>query len=142
MLLLFGVGELQEAMKNKARTLGIEDAVIFYGASNEMNKMWQAMDVFVMPSLFEGLPVVGVEAQFSGLSCIFSDQVPEEVNFTNKSMFISLNEKKDIWADKVIAAAVDKTNRERPELKNSIFNIKQSTALLTDYYKKLINNTV
>lgn len=52
---------------------------------------------FVMPSLFEGLPVVGVEAQFSGLSCIFSDQVPEEVNFTNKSMFISLNEKKDIW---------------------------------------------
>lgn len=98
--------------------------------------------LFVAPIIYMQLPVVGVEAQFSGLSCIFSDQVPEEVNFTNKSMFISLNEKKDIWADKVIAAAVDKTNRERPELKNSIFNIKQSTALLTDYYKKLINNTV
>lgn len=78
-LLLFGVGELQEAMKNKARTLGIEDAVIFYGASNEMNKMWQAMDVFVMPSLHEGLPVTGVEAQASGLPCVFSDAITKEV---------------------------------------------------------------
>ena len=74
-LLLFGVGELQEAMKNKARTLGIEDALIFYGASNEMNKMWQAMDVFVFPSLYEGLPVTMIEAQASGMQCIISDRV-------------------------------------------------------------------
>ena len=54
-------------------------------------------------------------------------------------MFISLNEKKDVWADKVIAAVFDKVNRERPELKNSIFNIEQSAVLLADYYKKIIN---
>lgn len=140
-LLLIGVGEKLDDIKKYVEKLGLSEQVRFLGNRADVDELYQAMDVFVMPSLFEGLPVVGVEAQFSGLSCIFSDQVPEEVNFTNKSMFISLNEKKDIWADKVIAA-VDKTNRERPELKNSIFNIKQSTALLTDYYKKLINNTV
>ena len=141
-LLLIGVGEKLDDIKKYVEKLGLSEQVRFLGNRADVDELYQAMDVFVMPSLFEGLPVVGVEAQFSGLSCIFSDQVPEEVNFTNKSMIISLNEKKDIWADKVIAAAVDKTNRERPELKNSIFNIKQSTALLTDYYKKLINNTV
>lgn len=140
-LLLIGVGEKLDDIKKYVEKLGLSEQVRFLGNRPDVDELYQAMDVFVMPSLFEGLPVVGVEAQFSGLPCIFSDQVPEEVNFTNKSMFISLNEKKDIWADKVIAA-VDKTNRERPELKNSIFNIKQSTALLTDYYKKLINNTV
>ena len=98
-LLLFGVGELQEAMKNKARTLGIEDAVIFYGASNEMNKMWQAMDVFVMPSLYEGLPVTGVEAQASGLPCIFSDTITKEVGLTDKTEFLSLNESPKTWAE-------------------------------------------
>ncbi len=137
-LLLIGVGEKLDDIKKYVEKLGLSEQVRFLGNRADVDELYQAMDVFVMPSLFEGLPVVGVEAQFSGLSCIFSDQVPEEVNFTNKSMFISLNEKKDIWADKVIAA-VDKTNRERPELKNSIFNIKQSAALLTDYYKELIN---
>ena len=138
-LLLIGVGEKLDDIKKYVEKLGLSEQVRFLGNRADVDELYQAMDVFVMPSLFEGLPVVGVEAQFSGLSCIFSDQVPEEVNFTNKAMFISLNEKKDVWADKVIAAAVDKTNRERPELKNSIFNIKQSAALLTDYYKELIN---
>ena len=129
-LLLIGVGEKLDDIKKYVEKLGLSEQVRFLGNRADVDELYQAMDVFVMPSLFEGLPVVGVEAQFSGLSCIFSDQVPEEVNFTNKAMFISLNEKKDVWADKVIAAAVDKTNRERPELKNSIFNIKQPDILL------------
>lgn len=70
-----------------------------------MGELYQAMDVFVMPSLFEGLPVVGVEAQFSGLPCIFSDKVPEEVEFTNKVKFVPLNDEKKVWANIVIAAA-------------------------------------
>src|SRR5699024_5001288 len=79
-MLLFGVGELLELIKKKAARLGIEDAVIFYGTSNEMEKMWQAMDVFVMPSLHEGLPVTGIEAQASGLPCIFADTITREVD--------------------------------------------------------------
>ena len=138
-LLLIGVGEKLEDIKKYVERLGLSEQVRFLGNRADVDELYQAMDVFVMPSLFEGLPVVGVEAQFSGLPCIFSNQVPEEVNFTNKAMFISLNEKKDVWADKVIAAVFDKVNRERPELKNSIFNIEQSAVLLADYYKKIIN---
>lgn len=90
-LLLFGVGELQEEMKKKATMLGIDSAVIFYGATNEMHKMWQAMDVFVMPSLHEGLPVTGIEAQASGLPCIFADTITREVDVSGRSEFLSLN---------------------------------------------------
>ena len=101
-LLLFGVGELVEPMKEKAKRLGIEDSVIFYGASNEMDKMWQAMDVFLMPSLHEGLPVTGIEAQASGLPCVFSDEITKEVDVTNTSKFLSLSDSLDKWADTVI----------------------------------------
>ena len=90
-LLLIGVGEKLDDIKKYVEKLGLSEQVRFLGNRADVDELYQAMDVFVMPSLFEGLPVVGVEAQFSGLSCIFSDQVPEEVNFTNKAMFISLN---------------------------------------------------
>lgn len=139
-LLLIGVGEKLSEIEKYVKKLGLSAQVKFLGNRDDVNELYQAMDVFVMPSLFEGLPVVGVEAQFSGLTCIFSDQVPKEVDFTNKSMFISLNEKKELWADKVIAVASSKSDRTETELLDSIFNIEQSASLLVNYYKKLLNN--
>ncbi|MGN0475335.1 MAG: glycosyltransferase [Acutalibacteraceae bacterium] len=101
-LLLFGVGELVEPMKKKAAELGISDAVIFYGSSNQMERMWQAMDVFVMPSLHEGLPVTGIEAQASGLPCVFSDRITKEVDVTETSEFLSLETPPTVWADAIL----------------------------------------
>lgn len=101
-LLLFGVGELFGKMQEKAERLGISDSTIFYGASTEMNKMWQAMDVFLMPSLHEGLPVTGIEAQASGLPCVFSSEITKEVDVTNTSIFLDLTDGPDEWADKII----------------------------------------
>lgn len=102
-LLLFGVGELLDAMKEKAKRMGISDDVIFYGASDEMEKMWQAMDVFLMPSLHEGLPVTGIEAQASGLPCVFSDEITREVDVTDTSVFLSLSDPPEKWADTVLS---------------------------------------
>lgn len=102
-LLLFGIGELLEPMKKKAKKLGIYENTIFYGASSEMSKMWQAMDVFLMPSLHEGLPVAGIEAQASGLPCVFADTITREVDVTKKSKFLSLNESIDTWAEIVLS---------------------------------------
>ena len=133
-LLLFGVGELQEAMKNKARTLGIEDAVIFYGASNEMNKMWQAMDVFVMPSLHEGLPVTGVEAQASGLPCVFSDAITKEVGLTSNTEFLSLQEKPDVWAEHVLKYINVQRKSERKILEQAGYDIQQTADTLAQLY--------
>ena len=138
-LLLIGVGEKLDEIKKYVEKLDLNDHIRFLGNRADAGELYQAMDVFVMPSLFEGLPVVGVEAQFSGLPCIFSDKVPEEVEFTDKVKFIPLNDEKKVWANIVIAAARDKTNREMPELRNSIFNIEKSATLLTDYYKQLLS---
>ena len=138
-LLLIGVGEKLDEIKKYVEKIDLNDHIRFLGNRSDVGELYQAMDVFVMPSLFEGLPVVGVEAQFSGLPCIFSDKVPEEVEFTNKVKFVPLNYEKKVWANIVIAAARDKTNRERPELRNSIFNVEKSATLLTDYYKELLS---
>lgn len=141
-LLLFGVGELQEAMKNKARTLGIEDAVIFYGASNEMNKMWQAMDVFVMPSLSEGLPVTGVEAQASGLPCIFSDTITKEVGLTDKTEFLSLNESPKTWAEHALKYMGCERKSEVDKLRKVGYDIQQTADTLSKLYLEVYEKKI
>lgn len=69
-LVLIGTGELEQAMKEKARGLGILDRTIMPGQMADVSEWYQAMDCFVLPSLFEGLPVVGIEAQAAGLPCV------------------------------------------------------------------------
>lgn len=74
-LLLVGSGELEDVIKNMTKKLGIEDSVRFYGNSNRVNELLQAMDVFCFPSRFEGLSVALIEAQTAGLPCIVNDSV-------------------------------------------------------------------
>ena len=136
-LLLFGVGELTEAMKSKVINLGIEDKVIFYGASNEMERMWQAMDVFLMPSLHEGLPITGIEAQASGLPCIFADTITQEVDVIGKSEFLSLRESPEVWADHVLKHKTDTRESGAPILKKANYDIQQTANIISDLYLKI-----
>ena len=133
-LLLFGVGELVEPMKEKAKRLGIEDSVIFYGASNEMDKMWQAMDVFLMPSLHEGLPVTGIEAQASGLPCVFSDEITKEVDVTKTSKFLSLSDDLEKWADVVISLRNVPRADNIEKLKNANYDICTTAETVSELY--------
>ena len=103
-LLLIGEGELEEKMKNMAASLGISGKVIFAGLQSNVNEWYQAMDVFVMPSLFEGLPVVGVEAQASGLPCIFSSAVTDEILLSPFSCRVPLSDSDKEWADAISSA--------------------------------------
>ena len=97
-LLLVGEGELEEEIRNKMKDLNIDNKVIFYGISNEVEKLMQAMDCFVMTSFYEGLPIVGVEAQASGLPLILSDKITNEIKIISNVKFISLNDNARIWA--------------------------------------------
>lgn len=133
-LLLFGVGELVEPMKKKAQQLGIYDSVIFYGVSNEMHRMWQAMDVFVMPSLHEGLPVTGVEAQASGLPCIFADTITKEVDVTGKSEFLSLSDPTDVWANHILKHKSNIRVSGVQALRNAKYDIQQTADTISDLY--------
>ena len=133
-LLLIGVGEKEEEIKNQVKELGLENKVKFLGSRSDVNELYQAMDVFVMPSLFEGVPVVGIEAQFSDLPCVFSTRVPSEVRFNSKTKFIDLDASIDQWVEEIIKTKNQARKSDSEELKNSIYDIKRAKNILEDYY--------
>ena len=102
-LVLIGTGELEEATREKAGALGLADRVLFPGQMPNVNEWYQAMDCFVLPSLFEGLPVVGVEAQAAGLPCFFSGRVTDEILLGPDACRIPLEEGNEVWARKILA---------------------------------------
>ena len=110
-LVLIGTGELKQAVKEKAQHLGILDRTIMPGQMADVSAWYQAMDCFVLPSLFEGLPVVGIEAQAAGLPCVFSDRVTDEVLLSPEACRISLDTDDSEWARQIAAARQPETNR-------------------------------
>ena len=137
-LLLIGVGEKEKEIRNQVESLGLCDSVLFLGNRADVNELYQAMDVFVMPSFFEGVPLTGIEAQFSGLNCIFSDKVPTEVDFSGNCSFISLNEKTEKWVTQILHNC-DQTGRflRSQALKGSQYNIKNACQYLENFYLQL-----
>jgi glycosyltransferase involved in cell wall biosynthesis len=101
-LLLAGDGELRKAMEQKAKRLGIADAVRFLGIYANVSELYQAMDVFVLPSLFEGLGIVAIEAQCAGLPVVASDQVPSEANITQNVEYLPLQFPAQKWAIQIL----------------------------------------
>lgn len=120
--------------------LGIIDRVRFLGNRSDVSELYQAMDVFVLPSLFEGIPVVGIEAQFADLPCFFSDIVPSEVKFNRKSCFISLDESPEQWANKILQSRVIKRSQYNKDMENSYYNIKNAHSILENMYFDLYNS--
>ena len=112
-LLLIGEGELEEQTRDRAKELGVEDRVRFLGVRSDIPELCMAMDIFVMPSLFEGLPVVGVEAQAAGLPCIFSAEVTDEVVILPQSAQIPLSASNGEWVKKITACAEERFDRKK-----------------------------
>lgn len=104
-LVLAGVGEFQDASCQKARELGLEGAVRFLGFRPDVARLLQGMDVFVMPSLYEGFPVTGVEAQATGLPCVFSDTITREAKILEAVEYVSLDAPLGKWADAILRLA-------------------------------------
>ena len=104
-LLLIGDGGLRLAIEEKVKNLGLSNKVIFTGFRSDIPDLLQAMDVFVFPSLYEGLGIVAVEAQATGLHCVVSDSVPKEAYITDLIEKASLKDSADAWADKILKYA-------------------------------------
>lgn len=101
-LLLVGAGEKEKEIRNKVSELKLEKEVIFYGTSKNISDIYNAMDVFVLPSLFEGFPVVSLEVQAADLPAVFSDTIADTSRITEAIHFISLKETDKAWAEKII----------------------------------------
>ena len=136
-LILVGVGEKEEEIKKQVADLGLKQKVKFLGNRNDVNELYQAMDIFVMPSFFEGVPVVGVEAQFADLPCIFSDKVPKEVKFHSKTEFVPLDAPLQQWIDMIEKYHNAERKSMTDELEQSLYNIKIAHSILENYYLNL-----
>ena len=99
-LLLVGEGELEENIRQKVNKLQLSDKVIFMGWRKDVQDILQAMDVFVLPSKFEGLPIVAVEAQAVGLKCLCSDTITDEVKITKRLELLPLNSEQ--WVKRIL----------------------------------------
>ena len=104
-LLMVGSGHLEKEVNAEIDRLGVGAHVIQIGATEEIRPYYRAMDLFILPSLYEGLPVVGIEAQAMGLPCIFSSEITDEVAINDNVTFLSLDTPLDEWADRVISIA-------------------------------------
>lgn len=114
-LVLVGEGELESEIREKAEKFGVADKVIFAGLRQNVNEWYQMMDVFLLPSLFEGLPVVGVEAQAAGLPCIFSDRVTDEVALSDQVIRLPLEVEDEKWVEAIEYLILHKKDRKQGE---------------------------
>ena len=110
-LLLIGKGDDEETIKTMVKKYNISDKVLFLGIRNDVEKIMQAMDVLIFPSLFEGLPLVLVEAQAADLLIFASDVITKKVKFSNRLKFISLDENEKVWSKKIINSIDEIENR-------------------------------
>lgn len=134
-LLMIGDGELYEAIKMQCKELGISEAVIMPGSRFDTENFYQAMDAFVFPSLWEGLPVSVVEAQANGLTCLVSDVITRDVNLTDLIMYLPLDDKKQ-WLSKIdeTKCIAHKKVSDNNRLKLQSFDSKKVSAELQTFY--------
>lgn len=129
-------------VKRKIREYGLDDTVRLLGRRDDVNRIMQAADVLVMPSFFEGLTVVGIEAQASDLPLILSDTVTHELGLLPSTRFISLDAGIDIWAQAVIEAKRNHRQSRYDELKVAGYDIEHETKkvqqLLLGKYNSMI----
>lgn len=140
-LILVGQGPLIEEMKNKIKSLDLENCVKFLGQRKDINELYQTMDLFLFPSLYEGLGMALVEAQMSGLYCLTSDVVPTKAKVSNNIEFISLRINERKWADHI--RNIDNSlNRKMDKKKISCmgFDIKNEALKLENKYLDLNKN--
>ena len=134
-LMLVSDGRLMDEIKEKVHALGLDSSVMFLGNRGDVNELMQAMDIFLFPSLWEGLPLTGIEAQTAGLPVVMSDIITNEVCITDSVYMMSLNKSAEEWADKALSVC---SNHIRKNVQKQIidagFDIRTTAQWLQEFY--------
>ena len=143
-LILAGEGPDRNEIEEKVASLNIQNQVILAGTVTDISTLLHISDVFLLPSLHEGLPMAGIEAQATGIPCIFSNNIDHEVNIGNKyTFFLPINKGVDLWADKIISIIEnhywDKSNCIYERLKKRGYDINENAKTLQNIYRRLAN---
>ena len=134
-LLLAGEGDLRVRIEKKVRQLGLSDKVKFLGVRGDVSDLMQAMDIFLFPSLFEGLPVVLVEAQAAGLRCIVSSAITRESDVTGRVEFMNLHEAPEKWANLILTSTYEHADTAKL-MSSKGYDTASMAKWLADYYSK------
>ena len=140
-LLLIGDGPLKSKIANKVKLLGIENHVKFLGLRKDVQDLYNVMDLFVLPSHYEGLPVVGVEAQANGLPCLISTAVTQETKLTSSLTFYNLSLGKEQWAEKILSFPKERNQDVAKEMRLAGFDIYYSAQRLEEEYMSILGGT-
>lgn len=135
-LLLIGTGEKEELIKEKVKKINLESEVIFLGFKEDVSKYYNAMDLFLFPSKFEGLSISLVESQANGLACFTSKYVvPYEVKIIDGLYFIDLRKSSKDWAEEILSKNLNREDATKKFERNKYF-IKDTVSYLEEFYLK------
>ena len=130
-LLSVGTGNLEEEIKMLSEQNGIDSHTLFLGERNDIDLLMNTMDVFLLPSLYEGLPIVAIEAQAAGVKLVLSDEVSRDTILSENVEFVGLQDPLESWE----RAVMEGDTRNEPLPKLFEFDMEKSTQLLTTVYK-------
>ena len=136
-LLLVGNGELLDEIIKLVNQKNLSDKVIFAGLRNDIPSILQAIDVFLMPSLYEGVPVALIEAQAAGIPCIISDTIPEESVLTESCLRLSLNIEPKEWAESLVSFSENGRSDNTESIKKAGYDVRTEALNLQGFYKKI-----
>ena len=139
-LMLVGEGQEQENIKNQAKDLGIEKKLLFTGLRSDIERMYYAMDIFMLTSFHESSSIVTVEAQMAGVRCVIADSIPADAVVTNQVNRISLDAPTATW----IAAMKNEIPHDNPIGTLDTFSMTTTIESLKELYKSLLtqNKTI
>ena len=140
LLLLVGQGPLENKIKEKVKKLDLHKSVKFLGQRNDVNKLYQAFDLFLLPSLYEGLGMVLIEAQCSGLPCICSTEVPKVAQILKSVDFIDLKDDLNFWIKIINKELKCKRKNTIKEIAKNGYDINKATIILEKKYRNLLRN--
>lgn len=133
-----GTGSFKEKIESEIKNFGLEDTVILAGVRSDVPEIMMGMDIFILPSLFEGLPVVAVEAQASGLPCLLSDTITKDIAISNLVCYLPINGDYSEWVNLISQGGLKRVDVTQ-NIIDSGFDIKTSAEWIEDFYRGIIS---
>lgn len=138
-LILIGEGELKTSIEEKVKKLKLDNNVFFAGTRSDISDLFQGMDVFVFPSLYEGLPLTLIEAQASGIPCIISENITKDVKITNVVEYVSLQKNEMHWAKIILKHTNNQHFNTYSQIVESGYDIKSVSKNYQEFLNKLLS---